>query len=225
MRLDTKGFTISIPVKAASSRRPCAPIELGDGQTFEIFKKVKIEALLIFVTAYQEHALKAFKLNSIDYLLKPVNKEELAAALTKHGRLHRRQQQAVQENIYQFLHRLHEGTDAYKDRFLARNGTRLISIPVGDIAYFYTRDKMQYIKTEHQQDYIIDKRLDDIEGEVNPKSFFRLNRQFIVSYRHIEKVHTWFNGKLKVQVKPAACEDIIVSRLKANDFKKWLGGE
>ncbi len=200
-------------------------IELGDGQTFEIFKKVKIEAPLIFVTAYQEHALRAFKLNSVDYLLKPVNKEELAAALTKYKRLHRDQQKAVTENIYHFLHQFRDGGDTYKDRFLARNGTRLISIPVTDIAYFYTREKMQYIKTVNNTDFIIDKRLDDIEADINPKSFFRLNRQFIVGYRFIDKVQTWFNGKLKVQVKPAAYEDIIVSRLKANDFKRWLGGE
>lgn len=200
-------------------------IELGDGQTFEIFKKIKTEVPLIFVTAYQEHALRAFKLNSIDYLLKPVNKEELAAALTKYRHLHRDQQKAATAGIYEFLQRFSGNADTYKDRFLARNGTRLISLAATDIAYFYTREKMQYIKTTLNADYIIDKRLDDIEEEVSPKAFFRLNRQFIVSYRHIEKVQTWFNGKLKVQVTPAAYEDIIVSRLKANEFKKWLGGE
>ncbi|MGX5817134.1 LytR/AlgR family response regulator transcription factor [Chitinophaga lutea] len=200
-------------------------IELGDGQTFEIFKYVRIEAPLIFVTAYQEHALKAFKLNSVDYLLKPVNKDELAAALLKYRRLHSDQQKAMAANIHAFLHRFKSGGEGYKDRFLARNGTRLISISTDEIAYFFTRDKMQYIKTLANTDFIVDKRLDDIEGEVDPRHFFRLNRQFIVKYAQIDKVQTWFNGKLKVQVKPVAYEEIIVSRLKSADFKKWLGGE
>ena len=200
-------------------------IELGDGQTFDIFKKVQIDAPVIFVTAYQEHALKAFKLNSVDYLLKPVSKDELTASLLKYRRLHADQKQTLQQNIFSLLSNYKQEDGAHKTRYLARNGTRLISIPAAEIAYFYTKDKLQYIKTQHNGDYIIDKRLDDIEAEVNPKLFFRLNRQFIVNYESIEKVHTWFSGKMKVQVKPAAYEEIIISRLKAAEFKKWLGGE
>ncbi|WP_343307622.1 LytTR family DNA-binding domain-containing protein [Chitinophaga niabensis] len=200
-------------------------IELGDGQTFDIFKKVQIDAPVIFVTAYQEHALKAFKLNSVDYLLKPVSKDELTAALLKYRRLHVDQKQALQHNILSLLGNYRNEAGTHKSRYLARNGTRLISIPAEEIAYFYTKDKLQYIKTQQNGDYIIDKRLDDIEAEVSPKTFFRLNRQFIVNYECIEKVHTWFSGKMKVQVKPAAYEEIIISRLKAAEFKKWLGGE
>jgi DNA-binding LytR/AlgR family response regulator len=200
-------------------------IELGDGQTFDIFKKVQIDAPVIFVTAYQEHALKAFKLNSVDYLLKPVSKDELTAALLKYRRLHVDQKKMLQQNIFALLNNYKQEDESHKTRYLARNGTRLISIPAGEIAYFYTKDKLQYIKTQQNGDYIIDKRLDDIEAEVSPKLFFRLNRQFIVNYDSIEKVHTWFSGKMKVQVKPAAYEEIIISRLKATEFKKWLGGE
>jgi DNA-binding LytR/AlgR family response regulator len=111
----------------------------------------------------------------------------------------------------------------HKERFLIKNGTRLTPIHISQIAFFYTRDKCQYIKTCDNKDLIIDKHLDEIEGKVESKIFFRVNRQFIINYHHIEKVHAWFNGKLKVIVQPASYEEIIVSRLKTASFKKWLG--
>lgn len=200
-------------------------IELGDGQSFDIFKKVNVETPIIFTTAYQEHVLKAFKLNSIDYLLKPVNKDELTTAILKYKKIHARSWQPLQEyNISSPDKRTTEGREAaFKTRYLAKNGTRLISIAQADIAYFYTKDRLQYIKTKANDDYVIDKRLDEIETEIDSQVFFRANRQFIINYGNIERVHTWFSGKLKVQVKPVSYEEIIVGRLKANDFKKWLG--
>lgn len=111
----------------------------------------------------------------------------------------------------------------YKSRFLVKTGTRLISIPIENICYFYTKEKFQYVKTVSNEDLIIDKPLDDIESGLDPKAFFRANRQFVVGYTSIEKVFSWFSGKLKIQVQPAAYEEIIVSRLKAAEFKKWLG--
>lgn len=200
-------------------------IELGDGQSFDIFKKVNVETPIIFTTAYQEHVLKAFKLNSIDYLLKPVNKDELTTAILKYKKIHARSRQPFQEyHISSLDKRTTEGREAaFKTRYLAKNGTRLISIAQGDIAYFYTKDRLQYIKTKANDDYVIDKRLDEIETEIDSQVFFRANRQFIINYENIERVHTWFSGKLKVQVKPLSYEEIIVGRLKANDFKKWLG--
>ncbi|WP_295117869.1 LytTR family DNA-binding domain-containing protein [uncultured Chitinophaga sp.] len=195
-------------------------IELGDGQSFEIFSKIDVEWPVIFTTAYQEHALKAFKLNSVDYLLKPVCREELLAAILKYRKWHA-QRSAPNAGINALLKDLNG--ESFKSRYLAKSGTRLISVSLPEIAYFYTKDKLQFIKTRSNQDFIIDKRLDEIEGETDPTVFFRVNRQFIVNYGHIEKVHTWFSGKLKVQVQPAAYEEIIVSRLRANEFKKWLG--
>lgn len=200
-------------------------IELGDGQSFDIFTRVNVESPIIFTTAYQEHVLKAFKLNSIDYLLKPVNKDELTAAILKYRKIHVRSSQPFNEyNVSSLNKRKAEVSEgAFKTRYLAKNGTRLISIAQQDIAYFYTKDRLQYIKTKANDDYVIDKRLDEIETEIDSQVFFRANRQFIINYENIEKVHTWFSGKLKVQVKPLSYEEIIVGRLKANDFKKWLG--
>jgi two-component system response regulator LytT len=198
-------------------------IELGDGQSFEIFSRVTVDAPVVFITAYQEHTLKAFKHNSIDYLLKPLNKEELRVAITKFQKLQTLQKKQLQKNILALLESPPAARRQIKDRFLAKNGTRLISVETADIAYFFTKEKFQYIKTNSNTDYIIDKSLDEIEIELDDKTFFRANRQFIISYKSIEKVHAWFSGKLKVQVIPKSYEEIIVSRLKAADFKKWLG--
>lgn len=199
-------------------------IELGDGQSLEIFEKVRIDIPVIFITAYQEHALKAFKQNSVDYLLKPLHKSELKAALEKYKRLHGRQDAQLQKNVLQLLADMKTSDQQkYKDRYLAKAGTRMISVPARNIAYFYTKDRCQFIKTATNEDLIIDKPLDEVEHEVDGNTFFRVNRQFILNYNHVEKVQSWFAGKLKVQVRPAPHEEIIVSRLRAADFKKWLG--
>lgn len=197
-------------------------IELGDGQSFDIFKSVSIESPIIFITAYQEHALKAFKLNSVDYLLKPVDKNELSSAISKYRKLHVAQKRKLHDNILSLLDKV-ENFGQGRSRYLAKSGTRLISVLTEDISYFYTKERLQFIKTIKGEDYIIDKRLDEIETELDPKTFFRVNRQFILNYNSIHKVHTWFSGKLKVAVQPEAYEEIIISRLKAAEFKKWLG--
>ena len=199
-------------------------IELGDGRSLDIFDKVKIDTPVIFITAYQEHALKAFKHNSVDYLLKPLHKTELAAALDKYRRVYNTQEAHLQKNMMQFLEEMKAlEQPSYKERFLVKVGSRMISVPAAGIAYFYTKDRCQFIKTANNDDLIIDKPLDDIESELDSKQFFRANRQFILNYNYVDKVQAWLSGKLRVQVKPAAYEDIIVSRLRSTDFRKWLG--
>ncbi|HYC27487.1 MAG TPA: LytTR family DNA-binding domain-containing protein, partial [Chitinophagaceae bacterium] len=200
-------------------------IELGDGRSLEIFDQVYIETPLIFITAYQEHALRAFKHNSVDYLLKPLHKSELKAALDKYHRVYNKPQARLPQNIMQFLEEMKaiEPPPVFKDRFLAKAGSRMISVPAKNVAYFYTKDRCQFIKTANNEDLIIDKALDELERELDGKQFFRANRQFILNYNHVERVQAWLSGKLKVRVNPAAYEEIIVSRLRAADFKKWLG--
>lgn len=194
-------------------------IELGDGQSFQIFNTVKIDTPVIFITAYQQHALKAFKHNSIDYLLKPLNKRDLEGALQKWKRLqHKRPARAFSTDPGNG-----ESTASRRNRFLAKVGTRLTSVPVENIAYFYTRQKQLYIKTKSSEDLLFDKCLEEIESELDEQYFFRANRQFIIGYDAIAKVQAWYSGKLKVDVTPSPYEDIIVSRLKAGEFKKWLG--
>ena len=194
-------------------------IELGDGQSFQIFNRVNIDTPVIFITAYQQHALKAFKHNSIDYLLKPLNKRELESALQKWKRLqNKRPAKTFSTSISNA-----ETTATLRNRFLAKVGTRLTSVPVENIAYFYTREKQLHIKTKTNEDLLFDKCLEEIENEVDEQYFFRANRQFIIGYDAIAKVQAWYAGKLKVDVMPSPYEDIIVSRLRASEFKKWLG--
>jgi two-component system, LytTR family, response regulator len=197
-------------------------VELGDGQSFNIFNNVSVDSPIIFITAYHEHALKAFKLNSVDYLLKPVDKIELATALTKYRKFYPEQPAKHGTEIKRAVPET-QPVAMNRSRYLAKSGTRLISVATVNIRYFFTRDRLQYIKTSKGEEFIIDKRLDDIEMELDPAAFFRANRQFILNYDSISKVHTWFSGKLKVSVQPDAYEEIIISRLRAADFKKWLG--
>eukprot|EP01035_Chromulina_nebulosa_P057051 gene57051-78169_t len=192
-------------------------VELGDGQSFQIFHKAKKELSVIFITAYQEHALKAFKLHSIDYLLKPVVQDELVSALNKYRNWAdtKRLNQSVNLNaLINHLQLQRKETTTVKQRYLVKVGTRLISLELDQIAYFYVKERMQYVKTFDGKDYIIDKRIEEIELDVPPSNFFRVNRQFIINYKAIEKVNSWFSSKLKVQVAPLAFEDIIVGRLR-----------
>ena len=191
-------------------------IELGDGQSFQIFDHVDVHAPIIFTTAYQQHTLQAFKQNSIGYLLKPLNEHELEGALQKWKRLQTNRSVVQNDQIS-------TANTVKRSRFLAKVGTRLTSVPVQNIAYFYTKEKLQYIKTKNNEDLLFDKCLEEVEHEIDGQTFFRANRQFIIAYDAIKKVQAWYNGKLRVQVTPSAYEDIIVSRLKAGEFKKWLG--
>lgn len=201
-------------------------VELGDGQSFQIFNKAKIDLPVIFITAYQEHALKAFKLHSIDYLLKPVEQNDLVSAINKFRKWKEASRSPQPINLDALISQLQlqpKETSAVKQRYLVKVGTRLVSIELDQIAYFYVRERIQYVKTFDGKDYIIDKRLEEIELDVPPANFFRVNRQFIINYKAIEKVNSWFSSKLKVQVAPLAFEDIIVGRLRSPEFKKWLG--
>lgn len=194
-------------------------IELGDGQSFGIFDKVNVDTPVIFITAYQQHALKAFKHNSVDYLLKPLNNRDLEGALQKWKRLQQKRTGKTSSTDSSGS----ESNITRRSRFLAKVGTRLTSVPVENIAYFYTRGKQFYIKTKSSEDLLFDKCLEEIENELDDQYFFRANRQFIIGYNAIAKVQAWYSGKLKVDVTPSPYEDIIVSRLRAGEFKKWLG--
>ena len=200
-------------------------IELADGQSFEIFNQVEIKSKIIFTTAYDEYALRAFKVNSIDYLLKPIDPEELKQSIIKF-----KSQQIdpsllnVGVDMESILNALKKSTNLiYKQRFLVKQGQRLIPIDLIEIAYFYTEDKVSFIKTFNEQRYIVDHSLDDLENLLNPELFFRANRQFIICPKALDGIHNHFNGKLKIILKPNALEEVFVSRERAGDFKKWLG--
>lgn len=194
-------------------------IELGDGKSFEIFEEVDVNSHIVFISAFDDYALKAFKYNSIDYLLKPLKRKDLSFALEKF-RQHFTLTQSKSE-IADILRQLQQ--KEYRSRFLLRQGTRLFSVHTNEVAIAYTRERLHYIRTFSDTHHLIDNNLDELESQLDPEKFFRVNRQFIVSFNAIEQAYAWFDGKIKLMVKPAAYEDIIISRLRANDFKKWMG--
>ncbi len=197
-------------------------IELADGQSFEIFKQTQVSFPVIFTTAYDEFAMKAFKVNSIDYLLKPVDSNELKNAFEKYKTLFLNKESGTQQ-IDLLLEALKKDKKQdYKERFLIKTGTRLISVQIDEIAWFQASEKLVYLQMFTGNKYVIDYSLDELNELLNPKSFFQLNRQFIASIKSIKDIHSYFNGKLKISLLPAVEEEVLVSRERASEFKKWL---
>jgi DNA-binding LytR/AlgR family response regulator len=199
-------------------------IMLADGQSFEIFEQVEIKAPVIFTTAYDEYAIKAFKVNSVDYLLKPVETVLLTGALDKF-----RANAGAQGNLKQMVESLmasnyksQEVVSEFKKRFLIKTGDKFIPVSIAEVAYFSFTDKLTFLTTNGQKRYMLDHTLDELEKLVDPHVFFRLNRQYIAAFSSIKVVHNYFNGKLKVMVTPEIPEGIIVSKERAQVFKSWL---
>ncbi|GAB3949670.1 LytTR family DNA-binding domain-containing protein [Spirosoma harenae] len=202
-------------------------IELADGQSFEIFEQTAVSAPVIFTTSYDEYAIKAFKVNSVDYLLKPIKQAELAASLQKYNQLNRlRQSQPVQvisiDALIQQLRQQTQPTD-FRRRFLVRHLSQWLPIDVSEIAYFQYEDRVTLLRTLTGQKYSLDYKLDELEDMLDPKLFFRANRQFIISVNSVQQIHAYFHHKLKLILKPAPTDEVIVSRERASDFRHWMG--
>jgi DNA-binding LytR/AlgR family response regulator len=199
-------------------------IELADGQSFAIFNEVDIESTVIFTTSYDEFALKAFKVNSIDYLLKPIKKEDLKNSLEKYHQLKQQFAPSPSVQIESLLSELKlQQKKAYRNRFLVKQGQRLVSIETSDIAYFYAEGRLCFFKTWSKAKYIVDYTLDELEEMLDPHQFYRANRGFIVQVKSISQIHSHFNGKLLVELEPATEKEVVISREKASEFKEWLG--
>lgn len=192
-------------------------IQLADDLSFKIFSELKIKTPIIFTTAYDEYAINAFKFYSIDYLLKPINQADLQESLNKYKSIHQEKQATDFESILKnFINK------EYRERFLVYHGDNLIPITVNDVAYFESEDGVTFLTTKSGKRHIISESLDQLENELNAKTFFRGNRQFILSVDSIEKIHNFGQQKLKLQVKPASDKEIYVSKLRATQFKNWL---
>lgn len=196
-------------------------IQLLDGTSFEIFEQQQPKCQVIFTTAYDNYAIKAFDVNSVDYLLKPIQKEKLATALVK---LEEQQQLSTAPliDLAQIKALIHDRSTEYKSRFLTKVGQRIKAIPTKNIAYFYTQDKLTYIITFESQKYIIDNTLEDVDQMLDPKEFFRVNRKFLVHFDAVSDIHPYFKGRVKLGLKPSIDEDIVVSSEKTPLFKQWL---
>jgi DNA-binding LytR/AlgR family response regulator len=200
-------------------------IELSDGQSFEIFRKIPVTSTVIFTTSYDEYALQAFKVNSIDYLLKPVKLEDLKNSLEKYKSFKRQFEIPPAFNIETLVQELkiQQGKPLWRPRFLVKKGQRLISVETADIAYFFAEGRICYFKTFANLKYIVDYTMDELESLLDPGQFFRANRAIIVSIKCIDQMHHYFNGKLKLELRPDPEREVLISREKAPDFKEWMG--
>lgn len=196
-------------------------IHLADGSSFEIFNQVKVDCPVIFTTAYDQYALEAFKVNSIDYILKPVKKEELQQAITKFRKLHFKVPGGF--DIQQLLSSLRKAE--YKERFIVRYGEHMKTIQVADIAYFYTENKISFAVLKEGKRYALDHNMDQLEQMLEPRQFFRINRQFIICYHAITEMLSYSKSRVLVKLQPPAKEDTIVSSERSAAFKAWLAGE
>lgn len=192
-------------------------VRLSDGLSFEIFEKIKIDCPIIFTTAYDEYAVKAFKYNSIDYLLKPVEQEELEAAFKK---METKPDLAHNESIYGLLNYLQP--KEFRSRFLLPYRDGYKSVLVRDVVFFYSELKITRARLYNGVDEILPQTMEELEHQLDPKQFFRANRQYIIHIDGVERIHNYFNGKLKVEMNGNPNAEIIVSREKSNVLKSWM---
>jgi DNA-binding LytR/AlgR family response regulator len=196
-------------------------IQLADGLSFEIFEKVNITSPVIFTTAYNEYALKAFKVNSIDYILKPLDKDDLIAAFKKYENLtgQKPSHDRLMESIGVAMHML---TKRYKERFVVKVGEHLRSIEINEILHFYSLEKTTFAQATNGRKHILDYTLDQLEGLLDPARFFRINRKYIVSVSSIRDMISHTNSRLKLLLKSSDDDDVIVARERVQEFKDWL---
>lgn len=222
--IEVVGSTESIGQTVRWLQRNPAPdlifmdINLSDGSAFAIFKQVKVEVPIIFTTAYDEYAIEAFKVNSIDYLLKPVNPEELQAALNKFRKWQER-------DITQYLSRLSSISverGGYRDKLMVQYRDRLLPIAVRDIAYFYYTEHKNMLGLMNGMTYVYKSTLEHIITTLNPTDFIRANRQFIVNRDSIKDITPWFDGRLMLNLCVETPERIYISKNKASEFKQWM---
>lgn len=197
-------------------------IQLSDGLSFEIFEAMPISSAIIFTTAYDEYALRAFKLNSIDYLLKPIDEDDLEAAVNKYRQNRPQQNLALDfEQIKRML--VNPAEKSYKKRFTIKMGQHLKMINVDDAECFYSENKGTYIHTKDNRDYLLECTLEQLETELDPADFYRVSRKFIIPMKAIKDIVMYTNSRLKVVLPTYTADEVIVSRERVNDFKEWLG--
>lgn len=198
-------------------------IQLSDGLSFEIFEQIDIKSAVIFTTAYDEYALKAFKLNSIDYLLKPIDEDDLEVALNKYRQRNPEPQQLSLD--FEMIKRMlvNPVDKSYKKRFTVKIGQQLKVIPIEEVECFYSENKGTYMHTTDNRDYLLDQTLEQLETELDPKDFYRVSRKFIIPMRAIKEIVLYSNSRLKVVLPTYKGDEVIVSRERVSDFKEWIG--
>ncbi len=195
-------------------------IQLSDGLSFEIFEAIEIKSAIIFTTAYDQYALKAFKLNSIDYLLKPIDEEELEAAVRK---FQLQQSQAPTFDMEQIRRMFLPEQPVFKKRFTVKIGQQIKVIPIEEIECFYSENKGTYLHTFDNRNYLLETSLDVLEQELDKQVFFRVSRKYILPLKAIREISVYSNSRLKILLPTYNEDEIIVSRERVSDFKNWIG--
>lgn len=198
-------------------------IQLGDGLSFEIFKQAEFSFPVVFTTAYDQYAIKAFQVNGLDYLLKPIEEEDLQRALTKYEKGQKKVDDSFKDALLMAAKQLKTNDDQYKNRFLIKVGEHLKMVDVNQIAFVYSMDKANYIRTKDAHTYAIDQSLEQMELQLNPKQFFRISRKHLIQMDGIKDMISFGVARLKLLMEGASKdEEIIVSRDKVKLFKAWL---
>lgn len=193
-------------------------IQLADGTCFEIFEKVKVNSPVIFTTAYDQYAIRAFQVNAIDYLLKPIDQEAFGQAVEKY-----KSRQIKPSLDLEFLKGLLQPEKkSFKNRFLVRFGEKIQSVPIEEIAFFFSEERVTFLQTDAGKKYVLDSTLEQVESQVDPVLFFRLNRKYLCRVDAVEEVLSYSNSRLKVKLKNCQDSDILISREKVGEFKTWL---
>lgn len=196
-------------------------IHLADGLCFSIYTEVNVKCPIIFATAYEKYAIQAFEVNSIDYLLKPIQESRLEQAINKYKRLNNQPENNA--SLYEeFQKLLTQKNRNYKARFLCKLGNKIKSIPTESILYFYSANKMTFLVDKKKQRLPINNTLDEIDQMIDPDHFFRINRKYITHFDAISEIHPYFKGRLKLKLTPHIEDDIVVSTEKSPIFKAWL---
>jgi len=217
--------TVSASVDWISTQTPpdliFMDIQLADDLSFEIFKKTKVKSPVIFTTAYDQYAIRAFKVNSVDYLLKPIDPAELQRAMNKYEEIYATDKVALPDiqHLQQSIQRL---THKHKNRFVIKVGEHIKTVSVEEVSHFRSREKVTYLYTKHGRHHILDSSLDQLENSLDPEKFFRINRQYIVAVDAIQDIITYSSSRLRLVLHLSDDTGMLVSRERVTAFKQWL---
>ena len=197
-------------------------IQLADGLSFEIFQQINIEVPVIFTTAYDQYSIKAFKVNSVDYLLKPIQENELKSAIEKYQKLYTKNTSSNIDALT--LEKLITNlvVEPSRKRFMVKDGGAMVFVSMEEVAYFYSEDGISFLVNKNNKRYIVEMTLDAIEKDISTSDFFRINRGQIVSINSVEKIHPYFNHRLKLEISGNSKLEFVVSRNRTSAFKAWV---
>jgi DNA-binding LytR/AlgR family response regulator len=194
-------------------------IQIADGLSFDIFKQTEVRSPVIFTTAFDQYAIQAFKVNAVDYLLKPIDPDDLGKALEK---IKAAQSTNSLPDLKELLRYMDKGRQ-YKDRFLVKTGQHFIMVPIQDIAFFHSSDGLTMVHTHAGKKHFVEYTLDELQDLLHPESFYRINRSTFLSVQSIRAIHPHLNGRLKLDIAPTLTDEVFVSRERVGEFKIWLG--